>query len=240
MRLLATTVVVLVLTMGVQASVWTTVYRCDDKTRLTPVDPNHPFVFREIMVGTRLIIVVSSDSDNQYWVGSLQYAAEDAAKMSLTGRGYDPVRGAFAGSCLPAAGRAADVTTRDSMGIWCLDLTTDPHPLQGDWFVLDYEAKGSGSCDVGFYDLYVDWNLPADVLSFRHTPSRDFDGNGRVDFKDYALLASRMSLSDPVEEQNALFDLDADGLIDLRDLSSFSDYWLERTGCGVPVEPNEP
>jgi len=48
------------------AKVWTTVYGCDGVTPLEAVDPNHPTVYRDIMVGTRLVLVVSSDQD-EYW-----------------------------------------------------------------------------------------------------------------------------------------------------------------------------
>jgi hypothetical protein len=56
------------------AKVWATAYRCDETTPLDAVDPNHPAICRDIMVGTRLVIVVKSDSsgifgDHLLWSG---------------------------------------------------------------------------------------------------------------------------------------------------------------------------
>jgi hypothetical protein len=237
--MLAMTVVVLVLSVGGQARVWTTVYRCDEKTPLAPVDPNDPHVYADIMVGTKLVIIVNSDAGQSWW-GSLQYWQEDEMSMSLTGRGYDAGRRSFAGSCLPAAGGSASVRPVDDMGKWCLDLTTSTHPLAGDWFILDYHAKGVGTYDIELYDLNIDWNVPVEVLSFTHVASCDFNGDTTVDFADFALLASYTLPLDPVTDDQAnVFDLNSDGLIDLQDLIDFGGHWLERTTCDIPVDPNQ-
>ena len=37
------------------------------------------------------------------------------------------------------------------------------------------------------------------------------------------------------------YDLNSDGLVDIGDLTLFSDYWLERTDCNEPAaDPNDP
>jgi len=238
--MLALTATVLALSVGAQAKVWTTVYRCDEKTPLTPSDPNYPSVYQDIMVGTQLVIVLSSDS-RQPWLGSLQYTPKNGEDMPLTGRGYDLNRDSFADSCLPAAGGdKAAVRLLDLMGMWSLDLMTGAFPSSGDWFILDYRADGVGTYDLGLYDLHISWDTPIQVLSFTQVPSCDFDGNGIVDFEDYALLASHELVAEPIlDDQNVAFDLNSDGLIDFRDLASFSGHWLERTMCDMPVDPNQ-
>jgi hypothetical protein len=240
MRMLAMTVVVLVLSSVLQAKVWTTVYRCDEKTLLAPVDPNHPAMYQDIMVGTKLVIVVSSDSSQSWW-GSLQYAPRDGENMPLTGRGYNPVRDSFADSCFPAAGKSATARFIDDMGIWCLDLTTSAHPSPGDWFILDYCANGVGTYDLGLYDLDIAWDVPVQLLSFTQVPSCDFDRDGITNFEDFALLASHTSLPHPiVNNPSGAFDLNSDGRADFRDLADFSGHWLERTTCDTPLDPNQP
>jgi len=239
MRMLAMTVVVLVLSSSLHARAWVTVYRCDEKTPLVSADPNHPHVYTDIMVGSKLVLVVSSDVGESWW-GSLQYPEEDEMNMSLTGRGYDTVRRSFAGSCLPAVGRSASVRPFNDLGMSCLDLTTSLLPMPGDWFILDYHAKGVGTYDLWLYDLNVDWTVPVEVLSFIHVPSYDFDGNGIVDFEDFALLASHRPFLNPVtDEQTSVVDPNSAGPIDFQDLVDFGGHWLERTTCDIPIDPNQ-
>jgi hypothetical protein len=88
------------------AKVWTTVYRCDGTTPLATVDPNHPTVYRDIMVGTRLVIVVSSDApglygDQQLWSGGLVISRDDWQRGTLSGRGYNQRHRNYDGSSLP-------------------------------------------------------------------------------------------------------------------------------------------
>ncbi len=250
------TLFVLVIAMAVAplafAKVWTTVYRCDETTPLAAVDANHPTVYRDIMVGTRLVIVVSSDApglygDHQLWSGGLVISRDDWQRGTLSGRGYNEQRRNYDGSTLAAAvllGRASaqyrEYLQPDTGNGF--DLRPGQYSIAGDWFVLDYHAKQTGSCDVGLYDFDASIDVPLETLSFTHVPSRDFNGDTIVNFRDLALLASRCGTvvaPDP-NDRNAPFDLDANGRVDVGDIASFSEYWLERTDCGKPVtDPNK-
>ncbi len=229
------------------AEVRVTVYRCDEKTPLEVVDSNQPIVYRDIMVGTRLVFVVSSDT-NEPWQGALLLSWDDAPYATLSGRGYTPVRPGtsvtadnYLYSCLEAAGTGARaLDSNDSAGVGLsfrtgstAFITAGRPPVPGDWFVLDYRAEQVGPCEVGLYSG-ADPNIPLEMLFFRHVPSRDFNGDTVVDFADFALLASHWDAwadRDPNSRAD-VFDLDADAKIDLADLALFSDYWLERTDCG--------
>jgi hypothetical protein len=231
------------------AKIWTTVYRCDETTPLVPVDPNRPTIYRDIMVGTRLVILVSSDQGG-YWWGSLQSSWEGAPYAALTGRGYlATLPGTsvkmpnYKDSLLPSAGKEARARPyAGSFGIG-LELYSDVRAVPGDWFIFDYQATQAGSCDLRLYNLSASYDVPLETLSFTHIRSRDFNGDTVVDFQDFALLASRCSAAvepDP-NGPDAAFDLDANGRIDLGDIASFSEYWLQRTDCGKPVtDPNKP
>ncbi|HSV99783.1 MAG TPA: hypothetical protein VLI39_06405 [Sedimentisphaerales bacterium] len=232
MRMLAM-MVVLLFSSGVQARVWTTVYRCDETTPLAPVDPNHPHVYAEIVVGTKLAIVISSDTDD-FWWGSLEYSRDYETTMSLTARGDAPD---YADSCLPAADDDTAVMDPivgpESLGF---EFLNGFRPLPGDWFILDYRAEQVGSCELRLYDLDVAWDVPIEVLSFTHVPSCDFTGDNSVDFEDFALLTLRMSPSwgSAVNDDNSAFDLTADHRVDFYDLIQFSGHWLEQIACDAP------
>jgi hypothetical protein len=250
MRKLVVLALAVALTPVAGAKVWTTVYRCDETTPLAAVDPNRPAVYRDIMVGTRLVFVVSSDTGG-YWQGGLRLSWDDAEYATVSGRGYiAPTPGApvklpnYAGSCLDAAGTQANARPfQDIRGIGFELRTTitgsrtGVQPtVPGDWFILDYRAEQVGSCEVGLYNLSVSYDVPIDTLAFTHVPSRDFNGDALVDFKDFALLASHQGgpvNKDPNDPDSA-FDLNGDAKVDLGDFALFSEYWLERADCTQP------
>jgi hypothetical protein len=251
------TLFVLIATMAVAplafARVWTTVYRCDEATPLAAADANHPTAYRDIMVGTRLVIVVCSDAPgiygyDQVWSGGLVISRDDWQRGTLSGRGYNQRHRNYDGSSLPAAGPIHPATVlyheyfQPDTGSG-FDLSVTQYSTAGDWFVFDYHAEQTGSCDVGLYDFNASFDVPLETLSFTHVPSRDFNGDTIVNFQDLALLASRCGAvvgSDP-NNPDASFDLDANGRVDLGDIASFSEYWLQRTDCqGPPTDPSKP
>lgn len=260
-KLLVPIVIVLVAPLAL-GRVWTTVYRCDEKTPLAAVDPNHPTVYRDIMVGTKLVIVISSDTAEP-WSGTLQLAREDEECGVLSGRGCGPATlGPLVqcpASCLPAAGRRpAAYPTGDSFMVG-LGLDNDwgtpkMRPTAGDWFVVDYSAKGVGVCDVELQtctlnigpttfldpDMAIGLDTLVQTLTFTHVPSRDFNQDTIVNSADLALLTSHWgSQADPNTPATA-FDLNGDGRIDVGDLAQFSAYWLERSGCVQSApDPNQ-
>jgi len=229
-----------------RANVWTTVYRCDETTPLAVVDPNRPGVYRDIMVGTRLVIVVSSDT-GEYWGGQLRLSWDDAQYAALTGRGPtivpDTVRPNYRDSCLEAAGEGAiswDYSSARGVG---LEFVTSAYApvVPGDWFLLDYRAEQVGSCELGLYNPAASYDVPIETLSFTHVPSRDFDGDTIVNFEDLALVAGhwRATVDPDPNSPEAVFDLNSDSRVDADDLALFSEYWLERTDCiDAVVDPN--
>ena len=229
------------------ARVWSTVYRCDGTTPLAAVDPNEPGVYPDIMVGTRLAVVVSSDT-GEPWSGGLMMSHEDWDYATLSGRGYDDGTRNYSGSCFEAAGeRPLVMDTMDSLGRGLLFSTFFrvsilPRPGEriaapGDWFVVDYHAEQVGECRVELFD--DGFNL-LEALSFSHVPSRDFDGDTIVNLRDFAILASYWrSVVDP--ESEGILDLNADAQLDISDIALLSEHWLERTDCAeADVDPNEP
>jgi hypothetical protein len=237
MRTLFVAAVVLAFASMIQAEVWTSVYRCDEKTLLPAADPNQPSVYRDIMVGTHLVLVVSSDTPG-YWFGELYIPAEDIAYGRLDGRGYvtEPIN--YTGSSLEAAGKRPRVVPFQNAVGTGFQLNTDRSGA-GDWFILDYRATGVGFCDVMLYTTTVDPEILTESLSFSHVPSRDFNGDAVVDFADFARLSLQWRSAVDMDPNATHMDLDSDRRIDLRDLALFSEYWLERTDCIEPVvDPN--
>ena len=205
------------------------VYLTDSNTPLPLRDPNIPFVYRDIMVGTKLTIIVSSDV-NEYWSDGGSLAIEEAylAYGILSARG--PKEGEdWSGSHLPAAGKEALV-------VWWpvneFDLyTTVSSVIQaGDWFIIDYNAINIGTCNVGFYDYSISWDNPVYYIRFSHVRTRDFDKDTKVDFSDFAVFASHWQeneCGDPDWCEGT--DLDTNGGVDVNDLMLFTEYWLEKT-----------
>jgi hypothetical protein len=200
----------------------------DGNTPLPLADPNIPFVYRDIMVGTKLTIIVSSDV-NEYWSDGGSLAIEEA----YLDYGVLSARGPKVGedwyrSHLPAAGNEAAV-------VWWpdneFDLYTGSTGIQaGDWFIIDYNAIAVGDCNVGFYDRNISWSDPIYYLKFSHVRTRDFNKDTRVDLADFAILASywqKTDCSEPSWCEGADLDIDSD--IDLGDLMLFAEYWLEKT-----------
>jgi hypothetical protein len=214
----------------------TRVCLADGETPLELADPNIPFVYRDIMVGTKLTIIVSSDVA-EYWGdgfgnngGSLAIDDEYWDYGVLSAR--DPKIGSdWSGSHFPAAGNQAAVHDWENAGIDGFDLYTGSTAIEaGDWFIIDYNATSEGICKVGFYDHRIDWFVPIYYLSFNHITTRDFNNDTKVDFADFTMLAShwqQTGCADPNWCEGT--DLNTDGNVDCDDLLLFADYWLERT-----------
>jgi len=232
---------VLTLTFGaisvVRGEISTTVFLPDGNTPLALVDPDIPHVYKDVMVGTKLIIVVSSDT-NEYWGdgyggdgGSLAieeaywpYGVLSAAEPLINGSDWS-------GSHLPAAGTEAVVWDWEESGIDGFDLYTGSTGIEaGDWFIIDYNATNIGDCNVGFYDHRISWVEPIYYLSFSHVRTRDFNNDTIVNLADFAMFASRW-LATNCTGLNWCdgTDLDIDGGVDVNDLMLFCEFWLERT-----------
>lgn len=201
----------------------------------------------EVMVGTQLSIVVSSDVDERRFVTlSLEDANTDYAV--LYGRDFNddpegPFLYSYEGSCLPAAGKYAAVFDWEETGVDGLQLRTGEYYIaKDDWFVVDYNVINTGDCEVVFsgYDPVGPYEDPPPGyepilvghrhIEFIHVRTRDFNGDGYVDFDDFSIFGSYWrgtGYSDPNECEGT--DLDANGGIDVNDLMLFCGYWLDET-----------
>jgi hypothetical protein len=208
----------------------------------TPFDCND-----DIMIGTKLIIIINSDS-NDYWSGGLFIEGQDRALGTLTGRGLDandPNTRDYEDSHYEDAGEFALVTSWEDSSIWGFDLYTY-YPVDGnsdnnstclgDWFVIDYEANEVGDCNIGFYDYNISWEDPDYFLSFSHSSTRDLNADDKVNFADFAIFASQWDANecnDPNWCDGA--DLDRDNDVDYGDLGLFVEYWLWQSDLAFPA-----
>jgi hypothetical protein len=208
----------------------------DGNTPLELVDPNIPFIYRDIMAGTRLTIIVSSDA-NGFWSGSLIIFGDDRSRGFLSARDTTDNR---TGSCLPAAGNRTYIWSVQDLEMQAIGLEVGRDSMAGDWFIIDYTALNIGVCTVVFYDdsnnsyspvIPVIWEDPITYyLVFSQVPTRDFNNDTKVDFTDFAVLASNWQRTDCMAADGcASFDLNIDGNIDLDDLILFTEFWLEST-----------
>ena len=218
----------------------TTVYLADGETPLELADPNVPFVYRDIMVGTKLTIVVRSDSTGN-WSGSLQIVGDDRDFGVISARDFNDVTRDWEGSHLEAAGASAGVYRSAGSSSTTISLGAGRDSVSGDWFVIDYAATNAGGCSVGFREDVVspcpdcDPSRPPPFedrlvheLVFSHVPTRDFNGDAKVDFVDFAILVSFSTVTNCGDLnwcEGA--DLDTDGDADIDDVMLFADYWLE-------------
>jgi len=219
----------------------TTVYLADGSTPLELADPNIPFIYRDIMVGTKLTIIVSSDAGESLWSGRLQIDGTDRDYGAISARDYNDVTRDWEGSHLEAAGIGAKVTYSWSFLATSISMETRGTGSPGDWFIIDYTVTNVGNCSVGFHEVVVEpcpdcspFDPPpvSDVLVhelvFSHVRTRDFIRDGRVDFLDFAALTSFMQVTNCADLNWCEgTDLDTDGDVDHDDLMLFADYWLE-------------
>ncbi len=243
MKRLTMFVLILAFSSISMGAVWTTVYLADGTTPLELADPNVPFVYRDIMVGTKLTIVVSSDSAESLWFGKLQIAGTDREYGAISARDYNDVTLDWEGSHLEAAGIGAEVTRTANYLRTSFSLVSDSNSVLGEWFIIDYTATNVGNGRVGFREFVAEpcpecgpFNPPpaSDVLlhelMFSHVPTRDFIRDAKVDFIDFAVLTSFMGVTDCADLNWCEgTDLDTDGDVDRDDLMLFADYWLEST-----------
>lgn len=230
MKKLTVLVLFLVAPSMAAGEVSTRVCEADGNTPLELADPCIPFVYRDIMVGTKLTIIVDSNIA-EYWSGDLAIADANMDYGVLSGRDYNDITNDYEGSRFPAAGKEARVWYWEEADIDGFALYTGSTNIEvGDWFIIDYNAIEIGNCKVEFYDHEVSWDDPIYHLEFSHVRTRDFNNDTSVDFLDFAVLASywqETGRSDPNWCEGT--DLDTDGNVDANDLALFVDYWLEKT-----------
>jgi len=229
MKMLITVVLLLTFSSIAAGEVSTRVCLADGNTPLELADPNVPFVYRDIMVGTKLTIIVDSNIAES-WDGGLYIAITDRDYGVLSARDYNDTTLDWEGSRFEAAGDKALVRDVQDVVNSGFELYSYNSAVAGDWFVLDYTATSIGVCRVDFYDYSLSWDYPIYSHVFSHVRTRDFNQDTKVDFADLALLALywlETGCSGP--DWCAGTDLNADGTVDRDDLMFFADYWLERT-----------
>jgi hypothetical protein len=219
-----------------------TVASADISIRVCEADGVTDFDNRDIMVGTKLTIIVSSDS-NVPWDAGIFVGLDYYLLGDLSARGpliLPPPYRDWSGSHFPAAGEEAavvDWADQDrGFGFFCY-CGNEPEP--NDWYILDYIALDVGDCNVTTYDKpstepHFEPNV---TIPFHHVPTRDFyqpavpDPNVDpiVNFADYAILAGwwQQNCEAPGGCDGA--DLDDSNDVDIEDLRLFCDYWLEKT-----------
>jgi hypothetical protein len=197
-------------------------------------DGNTPFDNRDIMVGTRLTIVLDSNiaAGIDGWYNDLALTDANIALGTLLGRDFNEAAvptPTYEGSYLEAVGvENSYVIDWEETGIDGISFFADSTSTAGGWFIVDYNATDTGNCLIEFYD---NWEYAPDRnISFVQVPTRDFNKDKIVNFGDFAVLASYWLETDcnsPGWCGGA--DLDTSTNVDSNDLSLFADYWLEKT-----------
>ncbi len=217
----------LAVTPALCAQVSTRVCLADGSTLLELADPCIPFVYRPVMVGTHLTIIISSDSDGYWGGGETSIWDENRDYGILSGVTQLPAAGEMAFFWHFEESEEVDGQFHDANGF---RFSGDEAAVAGDWFVIDYIATDVGFSSVVFYDWDVDFFNPLYQMSFTHVRTRDFNDDGIVNFADFAVLGSNWRRTDCVEPENCSgADLDADGFVDVTDLKLFAEYWLGKT-----------
>jgi len=206
--------------------------------RVCEADGVTPFDGGDIMVGSKLTLIVSSDTGD-YWSGGLFIAR---ALATLSARDSDPNIRDYTDSHYEEAGDMARVTAWKDSVIWGFDLYgSDLNAVAGDWFIIDYKAIGVGDPNVGFYEYSnsISWHEPNLLLIFHHDPTRDFNRDEIVDISDYVTLASCW-LDENCSDPNWCggTDISRDSWVDMVDFALFEKYWL--WGAPPGEEPNYP
>jgi hypothetical protein len=156
------------------AEVSTRVYLADGNTPLELADPNIAFVYRDIMAGTKLTIVVASDTA-EYWDGGMYINGIDRDYGVLSARDCNDITRDWEGSRFEAAGQRARVRDIEDVLSQGFELNSYSSAVAGDWFIIDYTATNVGGCRVGFYDYATPEGMfvPVYELVFSHVRTRD-------------------------------------------------------------------
>ena len=241
MKNLVTVVLLLVFSSIAAGEVSTRVCLADANTPLELADPNVltdpnffedlnlTFVYRDIMVGTKLTIIADSNITGT-WDGAIYIWGTDRDYGELSTRDFNDTTNDWEGSRFEAAGDEARVWSyadQDKSGFILVSHNT---AVVGDWFIFDYFAIDIGVCRVDFYDYSFSFFDPVYSLEFSHVLTRDFNQDTKVDFADFVLFSLywlHADCSDP--DWCAGTDLNTDGIVNHDDLMLFTDFWLEMT-----------
>ncbi len=203
------------------------IYLSDCNALLQP-EPNQPYFYSNIMIGTKVEIYISSDTAER-WGGSVALADTNMYNGILSARDFNVTTLDWEGSRFPDAGKEAVVWNwEEDWGIYGFEMHTGSTQIRpGRWFVIDYVPAKVGITKIGFYDHSINWYVPIFHLTFSQVPTRDFNSDTKVDFKDFACFSKQwfeLNCNEPNFCQGADLDLDHD--VDGDDLLLFLDFWL--------------
>jgi hypothetical protein len=223
-------IIVIMISSASAREIWPRVCLWDGNTPLELADPCVPWVYRDIMAGTHLTIIINSDDGGLWDWGELYIEPAYQPFGILAARDYNETTDDWSGSRFPAAGNLArvwDFEESYGKGFW---FRGDHAAIAGDWFIIDYNAIDTGESQVAF----INWDIsdidPACVMKFTQVPTRDFDNSHIVDFRDFAVLGAYWGVIDCADPNGCgKVDFDGDGKIYYEDLWKFTEYWLERT-----------
>jgi hypothetical protein len=232
-KIITSLYLVLLISPAVFADVYPEVYLYDSNTPLEVTDSNSSQAeYADIMVGTRLSVIVKSDSNDPWVDGGALYAKDaNLAYGTLFARDYNETTIDWEGSHLEAAGEEAEVKEVENSQMQGFQLFPgSTNRTAGDWFIIDYNSTDPNIYRLGFYDFAVSFMEPVYEMFFNQVKTRDFNTDTIVDFEDFAVLASywqkdNCSASGWCEGA----DLDEDGNVNFYDLKAFVRFWLEQT-----------
>ena len=222
----------------------TKAYLRDSNELLLPVEVNMTLQYvdyGEIMAGTELAIVIDSNLA-EHWSGRLLIEGDYNDVSVLYGRGpYDDFVSGYTGSILPAAGffaavfPAAPYWEEEEKYVQGFDFYGDfpPEVKAGDWYVIDYNGIAVGDANIALY--WQQDSPPFEYglihhIQFLQVPTRDFDGDGSVDFQDFSIFSMYWLDSNCTDPNSCLgTNLDNYGIVELNDLMLFTEYWLKKT-----------
>jgi hypothetical protein len=212
--------------------------RISDPNTLEPID------LTEIMVGSRIALVVHSDTAD-FWSGGVFIEESDRALGLLTARDKDPNSRDWSGSHLSDAGPEAYVTEWKDSLIWGFEMYPDNFERSpGNWFVIDYYAAAEGPCSVNVYDYNYSWTIPDPNLSvvISNTPTRDIKPDGFVNLADFMIFSTYWLADDCSDPNNSCYaaDFSRNGSVGFEDVILFADYWLHGNPGWKPAEEKTP
>lgn len=227
-------------TMSIQA------YLADTNEIISWADPCVPHEYPELMAGTKLNLVISSNASG-WWMGGGIYIAEQFLdRGELFGRDYNEATGNYDGSVTPEAGTHARV--RASLTLifdeiaYGFKLRGAGDAVAGPWFILDFNSFMAGDCYIDFFDIGIDKEDPAFSLYIPLVQTRDYDQDHIVTFQDFAVIAQdwQNNLQTEPNQSNPPIehDLDNNTFIDALDIQKFTQFWLQRTQGISPEDPD--
>lgn len=181
-------------------------------------DDGFTWLYPDIMAGSQLVIIISSDTSSSNWYGELY--------ISDPYRQYGQLENS---TVLQAAGSGAWTDGFQDSNESGFFFIGGSNMIAGDWFATDYTATEQGDCIIAFRNGDVSMTEPVSCISFNHVRTRDFNDDGIVNLQDFAILASKWQTqcNDVGDCENV--DLDDSQSVDFADIELMKHFWLHNT-----------